>query len=633
MSLNPDHTHYTQEDLARLISDSTDPESFTLRQNIVNGFKQVAEELLDPQQPLGDEQADHIAQIIMHTRTHDFVAERFDALYSCFKFYHYNGQPFKAIRIAERAREIAREGRAAERLHSSAHALGLVYANTQHLAGSFQCLEEALRVANELKDASLQTKTWLSIGVSLHSSNMSKEGIAAEEHAIRLAQLVPDCTTKLQGEVLANTNIALFALHLKDYDKGLAAAQSAWQQAEAAKLHPVQHTILATNYVKLLLGAGEIDAAQQRLNEMRSKLAGQHYMPAELHLEVAQSMCEVASGQADIGLTRLTKLHYQAIGSYRPAYLDTLRALIEANERAGRHKEAAGYVRELLGYQSGLMDLNVDRHLSTIRDRMLLSNKVGEPLLPFKVKLGEVMGELERNAARLRLLAVEDELREQESFLEHYAISAELIDDATGEHCYRVGRLASLLAREYGCDEKTIATLEIAARLHDIGKAGVNPNILAKPGPLDQDERRAMELHTKFGGELLEKFHSPQLTTAAVIARNHHEWWNGQGYPAKRKGEEIPLAARITAIADVFDALSHKRVYKESWPVDRVIRHIADHRGSQFDPDLTDHFLYMMTRLLHNHRKNLDDYLAHSARQSTFLVSRKHILRELEHVV
>jgi len=214
--------------------------------------------------------------------------------------------------------------------------------------------------------------------------------------------------------------------------------------------------------------------------------------------------------------------------------------------------------------------------------------------------------------------------------LERLAVTAELRDDSTGEHSYRVGKLSSLLAIEYGCDDGTAFMIELAARLHDIGKIGVPDAILLKPDKLNDAERLVMRTHTTVGAELLSKSNIPHMQMAEEIARYHHEWWDGSGYPGNLSGTAIPLASRITALADVFDALTHRRPYKEAWPIDRAIDEIARLKGCQFDPQLTDYFLVLVDKLRNAH-SDLDGYLGQAALSSPFLQARSRIWDTLRH--
>jgi putative two-component system response regulator len=180
--------------------------------------------------------------------------------------------------------------------------------------------------------------------------------------------------------------------------------------------------------------------------------------------------------------------------------------------------------------------------------------------------------------------------RARRELLDRLALVAEYRDYATGEHVRRVGRTAVMLARELRLSEEIIETIEDAATLHDIGKLGISDTILLKPGPLDAAERREVERHVRLGAEILGDSQSPVLRAAEEIALTHHERWDGTGYPDGRAGEEIPIIGRITAIADVFDALTHERPYKHATPLDDAVAEIKREAGRHFDPRVVDAF-------------------------------------------
>jgi len=158
-------------------------------------------------------------------------------------------------------------------------------------------------------------------------------------------------------------------------------------------------------------------------------------------------------------------------------------------------------------------------------------------------------------------------------------------------HSRRVSRSAVRIASRLGLDAEYIEHLREAAALHDVGKLALPPGMLEKPGPLTREERAIMYRHTLAGARMLAGEGEPMLSMAADVAAAHHEHWDGCGYPAGLAGEEIPLAARIVAVADVFDALTHDRPYKRAWPVEQAIAEIAAGAGSQFDPAVVAAFL------------------------------------------
>ncbi|MGV6826968.1 MAG: DUF3369 domain-containing protein [bacterium] len=165
---------------------------------------------------------------------------------------------------------------------------------------------------------------------------------------------------------------------------------------------------------------------------------------------------------------------------------------------------------------------------------------------------------------------------------------AEFRSRETGHHIRRVSRNAQLLGQLYGLNEKECELLLMAMPMHDIGKIAIPDAILHKPGALDDDEWKIMKTHAALGADMLKGANLTLFRAAAIIAEQHHEKWDGTGYPAGLSGESIHLYARIASLSDVFDALSHERAYKHAWPLDQVIEFFRDQRGKHFDPELTD---------------------------------------------
>lgn len=170
------------------------------------------------------------------------------------------------------------------------------------------------------------------------------------------------------------------------------------------------------------------------------------------------------------------------------------------------------------------------------------------------------------------------------------ALAAEYRDDQTYEHTQRVGRTADLLAQQLGLDQDFCALIRHAAPLHDVGKLGVPDSILLKPGKLAPQEWEVIRGHAAAGARILSGSTSDLLRLAEEIALTHHEWWDGTGYPNGRKGEEIPISGRIVAVADVYDALTHKRPYKPAWSVSDSVIEMRRLSGRQFDPQVIDAF-------------------------------------------
>jgi len=168
----------------------------------------------------------------------------------------------------------------------------------------------------------------------------------------------------------------------------------------------------------------------------------------------------------------------------------------------------------------------------------------------------------------------------------------------TGYHVRRVGEYSLLLARLCGVCEDEAKILQIAAPLHDAGKIAIPDAILNKPGKLTPEEWKTMQTHAGIGAQLFEKHELAVLKVAAIVAAQHHEKWDGMGYPNRLRGEDIHLYGRITALADVFDALNSRRCYKEPWPLEDVLSTLRGERGRHFEPRLVDLFLEHLDEFL-----------------------------------
>ena len=184
------------------------------------------------------------------------------------------------------------------------------------------------------------------------------------------------------------------------------------------------------------------------------------------------------------------------------------------------------------------------------------------------------------------------------SIIQRLGRAAEYKDNETGLHVIRMAWYTKLLAEKVSHNQEWIELLYNSAPMHDIGKIGIPDNILCKPGKLDADEWQIMMTHSAIGGEILGHDNSPLLKLAVEVAINHHEKFNGQGYPNGLAGENIPLSARIVAIADVFDALTSERPYKKPWPIEKAINLIKEESGQHFDPKLVPLFIECMPEIV-----------------------------------
>lgn len=178
--------------------------------------------------------------------------------------------------------------------------------------------------------------------------------------------------------------------------------------------------------------------------------------------------------------------------------------------------------------------------------------------------------------------------------------------EETGNHVKRVSKYCQILGQEYGLTNRELNLLTLASPIHDIGKVAIPDNILLKPGELTQEEFDIIKTHTSIGYNLLKSSNRELLQAASIIAHQHHERWDGTGYPQGLKGEEINIYGRIVSIADVFDALGSDRIYKKAWVMEDILKHFKKERGKQFDPNLVDILFHNLDKFIEIKSKYFD---------------------------
>jgi len=197
---------------------------------------------------------------------------------------------------------------------------------------------------------------------------------------------------------------------------------------------------------------------------------------------------------------------------------------------------------------------------------------------------------VEKSLVEIRQLNEDLELTQQEMIMALSSIM-ETRDDDTGNHVIKVAEYTKILAELYGLDEKTVDVIYKATPFHDAGKVAIPDSILNKPAKLEPDEWEIMKTHAMRGYDIFKNTTRPILKMAAIIAKEHHEHWNGNGYPEGLQGESIHIAGRLVILADVFDALTSERVYKKAWSIEKSAALIKEERGKMFEPKLVDLFL------------------------------------------
>lgn len=215
---------------------------------------------------------------------------------------------------------------------------------------------------------------------------------------------------------------------------------------------------------------------------------------------------------------------------------------------------------------------------------------ISKPVTPAVVKA--------RVKTHLSLVDIDELKRTRLQVIQRLGRAAEYKDNETGMHVMRMSYYSKILSLAYGHSAKTADQLFHAAPMHDIGKIGIPDSIMLKPGKLTEEEFKIMQKHPEIGAEILGESDSDLIELAKVVAMTHHEKWDGTGYPKQLKGTDIPIEGRIVAVADVFDALTSVRPYKDAWPVEKAITLMREQKGKHFDPQLVDLFEQELDKIL-----------------------------------
>lgn len=215
---------------------------------------------------------------------------------------------------------------------------------------------------------------------------------------------------------------------------------------------------------------------------------------------------------------------------------------------------------------------------------------ISKPITPAIVKA--------RVRTHLSLIRAEELKKTHLQLIQRLGRAAEYKDNETGMHVMRMSHISKILALALGFNDDFADKLLQAAPMHDIGKIGIPDAILLKPGRLDDEEMRIMQQHPHIGAAILADSNSDLIQLAHSVALYHHEKWDGSGYPAGMQGEAIPIEGRIVAVADVFDALTNKRPYKDAWPIDKTMDFFNEQRGKHFDPQIVDALVRELDHIL-----------------------------------
>ncbi|MBC8106660.1 MAG: HD domain-containing protein [Anaerolineae bacterium] len=530
------------------------------------------------------------------------------------QFYHQGQNTFNGVEPAALAVMLARDSADRALLRRALTVQAVVLFSTNNPGDSITALSEALEIAESINDEIGKVGVWINLGAALYEAALYADARDCAERATRLAT---GSAALRQWKAVALANVALYCMHMQEYEAGLNSIRDAiglghTPQTPAEILNRV---FAEGTYTRLLLALGRVSEASERAQIAKELAAKAKSVRGDISAACSEGLVEVYSGLGDVGLSRGMAALEKA-RAVKPSLRETLLALVQAHEKAGRPERALALHRELTLHIRKAQHDSIVRHQELHLQQIDATSQFPEHLLQTKeVELSDK-------------IAAQTAGTKQGDLLEQIAFTAEMRDDPTGEHCYRVAKLAALTAKALGQSDEACETLDLAARLHDIGKVGIPDSLMQKPQPLSAGERQILQTHAATGADLLSKTKVSYSELASDIARHHHERWDGNGYPEGISGSAIPLPARIVCLCDSYDALTHEKAYRRAFSSDEAISEILRLRELQFDPHLVDLFVPMVMSLRGDH-DDLDDFLGAAARQTALNAARQKIAESL----
>jgi putative two-component system response regulator len=516
------------------------------------------------------------------------------------EYFYTRGDFGFALRLSEKGLELASRFSWPASKRFFHHMAAVLLKSIGDTGGAVSNLAAALDLAKSLGDPVAECRTWGQLASTVLNTGQFTDVIQYARRGLAIASQCGDAAHDIR--VQCNQLIAEASLHLmldptdrqRRLAEGLVTVKNALRESPTPRtaFDKLQVNRILLTETQLQVRAGHIADAREAAKRCRVLAEETGNVNALLFADIACAMVDGAAGDVASAKRSLNKL---ALGNAKrdDVKADIVAGLAFVYEKSGDSEGAANSRAEL--YQSWQRKhiASTFRVLDQIAQRYPLDEKQF------------------LHAATLEAI-------------ETIAVVGEIHDDDTGTHVYRVGALAALIAKRLGWAEEEVRQIEFAARLHDIGKIAIHADIMLKPGMLTSLERLEMQKHAMIGSTILSRIVHPVMAIAAQIAGAHHERWDGKGYPFGLAGKNIPLAARITSVADVFDALTHSRCYKAAWTPEDALEEISRGRGSAFDPDVVDAFMHVLVKLLKDvGTTGIEELLSRGSRENAFISARE----------
>ncbi len=514
---------------------------------------------------------------------HDDEAE---ALYQLASLAHRESRPDDAFALASEAAQLTDDGEASLTLAWSLHLVGVIYYQASNFADALENSLRALQIYRATGHDVDEGKILHTIAAIYQSMGDYDRAIATYESALAINE--PMGRRDLDAMVLGN--LARVRGRRGEY---LPAVNIGRQAVEVAREHAPSLVggllaDLAEAYVGLADNASAALCFAEARTDWEHRIArGDELAPAEqLGVMLSEGRVALRSGQTEDAISALAAaLDLADRTDHRELELEIHDLLATAYKQAGRFHEALDHRERFVALHREIFTDAADLRLRTLQ--VAHDNQTARHRAEItRLKTSELVADFAAQHA-------DADAYHLEAF-ERLATLAEYRGGNTTKHTSTVGDLAAEIGHAIGQPPEWCERLRLAARLHDIGKVAVNDAVLLKPGPLTVEEFEEVKQHTILGRRLLSGVSTELFSLAAEVAWSHHEWWDGSGYPNSLGGQAIPLSGRIVAIADVFDSLSTRKIYKREWSIAEAVRFVVSGGGTQFQPELVEAFRKVM---------------------------------------
>jgi putative two-component system response regulator len=533
------------------------------------------------------------------------------------QYYLHGQRVFNAVEPIALAVMLAEQGGEQALLRRALSIQGLVLAATRNTPDALRSLLRALDIAEGLSDKLGICAAWVNIAVTFQDATLYVDARVCFERAATAAADLANRAERETHQCRALHGSANCGLYLHEYLQGIDDCEKALVLLREPRDREQEtvRSLIESTYAQLLLMLNHLDDAFAHATIAREMASRSGALRAKISAATVSGLVEVYRGNIDVGISRIVSVRDQS-KILTTSYQEALRASVSAYEKAGQPDRAISMNRELMMHVR-----NIHRDAIMQQQRQHLQ-RLG---LPDSDTASLRLIEDQDEALRQKL---EDAAAKQSEFLEHMALTVELREEDSGEHAFRVAMWAHLLALEAGIDPDEAERIELAARLHDIGKVVIPDSVIRKRTALNEGERSLIETHSATGADFLVRSKLPYAALAEDIARYHHEYWSGDGYPDGISGDAIPLPARIVCVCDAFDSLVHVRPWRAGWRIEEALGHLVRESSRQFDPKLVELFVPLVRRVYAQH-DDVDAYLARSAQQTPLWTMRRSLIERL----